>query len=110
MRLQYLLAGVLLAAGALPALAQDTGSPPSVSPTGTGSDPAPQRDVSLPALDTDRDGSISAKEAQAVPELAKEFGELDRNGDGALEPAEFARFEQEQLQAPEPGTGSIRRP
>jgi hypothetical protein len=49
--------------------------------------------TTLSALDTDRDGSISRIEAQMHPGLAAQFPTLDRNANGALEPAEFARFE-----------------
>ena len=44
-------------------------------------------------LDTDRDGSISRTEAEANLALSAQFTALDKNGNGALEPAEFARFE-----------------
>lgn len=54
--------------------------------------PAPGQ-TALSALDTDRDGSISRSEAQMDPALSARFPELDRNANGALEPAEFARFE-----------------
>ena len=56
--------------------------------------PAPQPGQSaMTALDTDRDGSISRAEAQVHPALGARFQALDRNANGALEPAEFARFE-----------------
>jgi hypothetical protein len=54
--------------------------------------PAPGQ-TSLTALDTDKDGSISRLEARWDPALSAQFPTLDRNGNGALEPAEFARFE-----------------
>lgn len=44
-------------------------------------------------LDANHDGSISPTEAQSNPALSGQFLLLDINGDGALEPAEFARFE-----------------
>ncbi len=44
-------------------------------------------------LDTNRDGVISQREAQRLPELAERFRELDRTRSGVLEVAEFARFE-----------------
>lgn len=47
----------------------------------------------LSALDTNRDGSISRVEAQMSPSLSAQFGTLDANANGALEPAEFSRFE-----------------
>lgn len=56
--------------------------------------PAPGR-TQLGTLDTDRDGSISRTEATINPSLSAQFPMLDRNSNGALEPAEFARFESE---------------
>jgi hypothetical protein len=59
--------------------------------------PAPPERVpgqsALGALDADRDGSISPVEAQANPALSAQFPALDQNTNGALEPAEFARFD-----------------
>lgn len=49
--------------------------------------------TTLGTLDTDRDGSISRYEASAMPGLVTQFSALDANGDGALESAEFSRFE-----------------
>lgn len=47
----------------------------------------------LEDLDANKDGSISAEEAQAQADLAKDFNLLDRNQDGKLDAAEFAQFE-----------------
>lgn len=62
--------------------------------------------ASLNTLDTNRDGSISRVEATAVPSLHVQFTLLDENQNGALEPAEFARFEdlEERSTTPPPGT------
>ena len=49
--------------------------------------------TSMQALDTNRDGSISRIEATSLPSLSAQFRLLDQNQNGALEPAEFARFE-----------------
>ncbi len=58
-------------------------------------------------LDADKDGVISAEEAQADPELAGKFKELDKNQDNRLDAAEFARFEM--TPAPEqPGAETAR--
>lgn len=46
------------------------------------------------ALDTNRDGLISADEAKANPELSGQFKSFDANGDGQLDAIEFAKFEQ----------------
>jgi hypothetical protein len=96
-------AGLLLAGAAF---AQDTGTPsavapaPGVPPAGTTGQDAP-----LQSLDTDRDGSISMQEAARNPGLSAQFLTLDKNGNGALEPAEFARFEAAGT-APSPGMGT----
>jgi hypothetical protein len=48
----------------------------------------------LGTLDTNRDGSVSRIEATALPSLDAQFTLLDENQNGALEPAEFARYEE----------------
>lgn len=48
---------------------------------------------SLVSLDRDRDGSISRAEAASNSSLSSQFLTLDANGNGALESAEFSRFE-----------------
>lgn len=60
----------------------------------------PRQDA-MTELDTDRNGSISRAEASANPELDARFQVLDRNTNGALEPAEFARFETEPASGPQ---------
>lgn len=62
---------------------------PGVSAAPGTTDPA----SGLGVLDADRDGSISRAEAAANPGLASQFATLDSNTNGALEPAEFSRFE-----------------
>lgn len=52
-------------------------------------------------LDTNKDGVISAEEAQANPDLAAKFKDLDKNQDSQLDAAEFAQFEM--APAPEQG-------
>jgi len=47
----------------------------------------------LEDLDANKDGVISAEEAQVRADLAKDFNLLDRNQDGKLDAAEFAQFE-----------------
>lgn len=62
---------------------------PSIAPApGTG-DPA----SNMGMLDTDRDGTIDRQEAASSAALASQFTTLDSNRNGALEPAEFSRFE-----------------
>jgi len=82
--LQFAVAGAvaLLFSGA--ALTQGAGfTPPATT------DPA----STLSGLDVDRDGSVSRAEAVLNPTLTRLFSALDANTNGALEPAEFARFE-----------------
>ena len=47
---------------------------------------------SFETLDVDKDGAISQIEADAMPELAKQFADLDMNKDGKLDMDEFALF------------------
>lgn len=47
----------------------------------------------MKAADADESGTISQEEAAAVPGLTEKFGEVDANGDGQVDEAEFAEFE-----------------
>lgn len=77
-----------------PGLAQ-AGTPPSTLPV------TPGVGTAFQAMDSNRDGSISLDEAGMQPALTGQFLTLDRNANGVLEPAEFARFE---------GAGAARSP
>ena len=44
-------------------------------------------------LDANHDGTISKKEAKALPSLYKEWKQVDANKDGKVDQAEFAQFE-----------------
>ncbi len=46
--------------------------------------------ASFEALDTNKDGRISMPEASADPGLVESFATVDKNGDGYLDPTEFA--------------------
>lgn len=65
------------------------------SPGAGMSPPAPAANPprTLGALDANRDGSVSREEAAQNAGLAGQFPVLDANANGALEPAEFSRFE-----------------
>ena len=52
-----------------------------------------EQDKSFGELDVDRDFQISAEEARADSDVAKQFAALDENGDGYLDTQEFARLE-----------------
>lgn len=41
-------------------------------------------------LDVDKDGYISAQEAEAMPEILEQFDKLDANKDGKIDLAEIA--------------------
>lgn len=49
-------------------------------------------DASFDQLDVDRDGMISAFEAEADPKLLEQFRQLDVNGDGRLSAEEYAAY------------------
>ncbi|MEM8817276.1 MAG: calmodulin [Pseudomonadota bacterium] len=51
---------------------------------------------SFDKLDTDRDGVLSAFEAQADTKLLERFTELDANGDGSLSRQEYAAHAKKQ--------------
>jgi Ca2+-binding EF-hand superfamily protein len=61
------------------------------------------------AIDADGDGYISAKEAQARPDLQENWQASDANGDGVLDISEFSAFEGQgrltppESEIPEPG-------
>jgi hypothetical protein len=82
MKYLHLAVPALLLSGA--ALAQ---TPPATTTAPT--DPA----ESITELDVDKNGSISRSEATSNLDLSSQFVLLDQNGNGALEPAEFSRFE-----------------
>ena len=50
------------------------------------------------ALDTNQDGTLSATEAAADPELSKNWSEIDKDENGAIDEAEFSAFEGMQQQ------------
>ncbi|HXR58241.1 MAG TPA: hypothetical protein VN747_02900 [Burkholderiales bacterium] len=47
--------------------------------------------MTLKSLDTNNDGKVSKSEAEAAPDIAKEFSKLDKNHDGKLDQAEFSK-------------------
>ncbi len=53
---------------------------------------AAEAEASFDQLDVDRDGMISAFEAEADPKLLEQFRQLDVNGDGRLSAEEYAAY------------------
>jgi hypothetical protein len=45
------------------------------------------------ALDENKDGLISAEEAEAIPTLVEQWTDVDVNEDGKIDAVEFSRFE-----------------
>jgi hypothetical protein len=96
------LALCLLAAG--PASAQSTQPQPQPQPTPMQSPPstptnAPPGSSDAPPfgeLDTNHDGKLSRSEiprnVEALKQLRAHFNEADRNGNGSLEPDEYAAY------------------
>ena len=54
-----------------------------------GSRSATSGPVTFQSLDADNNGKVSKTEADASPDVAKAFGNLDKNKDGSLDQAEF---------------------
>jgi len=63
-----------------------TAQAPSTSSSSSGG-----AEVTLKSLDTNNDGKVSKSEAEAAPDIAKEFSKLDKNHDGKLDQAEFSK-------------------
>ena len=49
------------------------------------------------ALDADKDGFVAKQELSSKPDLVKNFGKADKNGDGKLDPAEYRALKAETL-------------
>jgi hypothetical protein len=74
----------------------ETPSAPTVAPgpSTTAGPPTADDDAAVfRRLDRNNDGRVTKAEAQADPEVARRFAELDTDNSGKLEQAEFARFE-----------------
>lgn len=50
-------------------------------------------DVKMPMVDKNSDGKVTRSEAASNPELSRQFDQLDKNHDGSLDKAEFAKFQ-----------------
>lgn len=61
---------------------------------------------SFDAVDKDKDGSISKKEAASNKDLTKKWATLDANKDGKLDNGEFAQFEVEGSASGSMGSGA----
>lgn len=87
----------VFAAASTTAIAQDAGAAKS--------DQATPAQVSWSDLDTDKNGSLSASEADASPGLKAHFAQADANADGALTGEEYRAFlaKRESAMQGEPG-------
>lgn len=63
-------------------------------------------DDAFKKADADQSGTISKKEATALPGLSDQWNNYDLNTDGQLDEAEFSRFEE--MAQPEEGKGAMR--
>ena len=50
-------------------------------------------DLKMPMVDKNSDGKVTRSEAASNPQLAQQFDQLDKNKDGTLDKAEFAKFQ-----------------
>lgn len=111
-------AAAVLFAGA--AVAQSPAQPATpANPATPGSSPATPATPATPssnasgsaaggfdAVDKDKDGSISKKEAASNKDLTKKWAALDANKDGKLDNGEFAQFEIEGSASGSMGSGA----
>jgi hypothetical protein len=62
-----------------------------------------QQQQDFQRLDADHNGQISQDEAQADPQLAKQFSSVDEDSDNNISKGEFARFEAQSQGDQSPG-------
>jgi hypothetical protein len=84
-----LLTGLLATAIAFPGFAKETSSAPEASASKSGAVPHTVQFLSFAAFDTNKDGYLSQEETKAIIR-EPEFAVADVNGDGRLDPVEFA--------------------
>jgi hypothetical protein len=101
---------IVILSAALPAVAQvSPGQPKEVPPVNSPASPTSpgavilgpdvkeaakgSAKVAFENIDRDRDGAISRREAELVPELAQSFDKVDTDRDGRITPAEYTGFE-----------------
>jgi sporulation protein YlmC with PRC-barrel domain len=66
---------------------------------------APGKRVTFQELDTDSNGYITPKEAQADKNLSSNWNKADQNADNQVDRAEFSAFEQSQTGTTKPSSG-----
>ena len=91
-KLGVLIGALTLTPVFLAAPSQAVAPPQPATAPSTGTGPAATIRYSFEMVDRDADGLITRAEAALVPELLKNFGNLDRNNDDRLDRAEFVAF------------------
>lgn len=90
---------------ATPATPATPGTSPA-TPATPSSNASGSAAVGFDAVDKDKDGSISKKEAASNKDLTKKWAALDANKDGKLDNGEFAQFEIEGSASGSMGSGA----
>lgn len=84
-------AGMLFAASAVAAHAQQAPSPRGEPPAQAqpGGSPTERAEAAFRQVDADGDGKLSAEELNQYPSVASQFGRMDKDKDGFLSIKEF---------------------
>lgn len=109
--------GLVLGAGS--AVAEQQEAQPQAQPSqtqqpqGTTQAPQPIGVIGFDTLDLDNNGTVSRQELQTTRRMSQnmdqQFNNIDRNQDGTIDPAEFARFEQATRPGMMPSEGQMPR-
>lgn len=87
------LLSALVVGAAASAHAQSTAAPMVAGPQAKASSSASAKelDAAFAKADTNKDGKLDKKEAEAMPSVADRFEQLDTNGDGFISREEFSK-------------------